>query len=235
MLVVDNIGVNIENDSILNAVSFQSFAGEATGFVGLNGQGKTTLFKVLAGNMRYAKGSIRLDGEIIARKMFAFLPTEPFFYQGLTGREYLEALSYHTAHFDIDTWGDIFQLPLQSAIEHYSAGMKKKLAFIGVLALERKVLLLDEPFNNLDIESNFLLTTIIHKLQQQGKIILITSHIYEPLLSVCNVIHWLHDKTIQRSFNQNEFHELSKQLHLSQQENIEILEALLPIHEPFNP
>jgi ABC-2 type transport system ATP-binding protein len=229
MLIVDNIDVVIDDVSILTAVSFQSLASVVTGVVGLNGQGKTTLFKTIAGYMHYSKGSICLDSETADRKMFAFLSTEPFFYQSLTGREYLEALSYNNTHFDIDTWGGVFQLPLERTVERYSAGMKKKLAFIGILALERNVLLLDEPFNNLDIESNFLMTTILHKLRQQGKIILITSHIYEPLLSVCDVIHWLHNKTIQRSFNRNEFHELTKQLNLSQQENIKAIEALLPV------
>mgnify|MGYP000707308909 CR=1 FL=1 len=49
--------------------------------------------------------------------------------------------------FDIEKWNKLFELPLFDYVENYSTGMKKKLAFIGIIAMDRSILILDEPFN----------------------------------------------------------------------------------------
>ena len=69
--------------------------------------------------------------------------------------------------------------------------MKKKLAIMAVLKQDKAILILDEPFNGLDIESCRLIRQILLKLKEQGKTIILTSHIIETLTNVCDYIHYL--------------------------------------------
>lgn len=76
---------------------------------------------------------------------------------------------------------NIFDLPLNQYAATYSTGMKKKLALMAILIQENKVLILDEPFNGVDIHSNIIITEIIHQLKLLNKTILISSHIFSTL------------------------------------------------------
>jgi ABC-2 type transport system ATP-binding protein len=60
-----------------------------------------------------------------------FLETNPFFYPRTTGREYLELFRLANRAFDVEGWNRLFALPLDRLIDHYSTGMRKKLAFLG--------------------------------------------------------------------------------------------------------
>src|SRR5690606_16503530 len=134
-----------------------------------------------------------------------FLETEYFFYSYMKGREYLELLSAKNDHFDIEKWNGIFELPLHELIDTYSTGMKKKLAFLGVLALDRPVLILDEPFNGVDVESNEKLFQILLRLKNTGKIILLSSHILSSLTGICDKISCLEEGTFLKTYSQGEF------------------------------
>jgi ABC-2 type transport system ATP-binding protein len=88
--------------------------------------------------------------------------------------------------------------------------MKKKLAFLGILSLNRQILILDEPFNGLDLETNEILKQIIEQLHKNGKTIIITSHILETLTGICSEIHYLNNGYIEETFRPNTYNQLSK-------------------------
>ena len=131
------------------------------------------------------------------------MPTENYFFPNITGNEYLAL--FKNDNFDLKGWNDLFQLPLDQIIDDYSTGMKKKLALIGILKMDKPVLILDEPFNGLDIETGRILRSILLKLKEKGKTIIVTSHIIETLTNMCNQIHYLESGKIQFSKNENEF------------------------------
>src|SRR5690606_14316831 len=83
---------------------------------------------------------------------------------------------------------EYFQLALESYVESYSTGMKKKLALLAIILQDNDVFILDEPFNGLDLESSILLSEIIHRLKALGKTILISSHIFSTLRDVSDTI-----------------------------------------------
>ena len=126
--------------------------------------------------------------------------------------DYLELFKSNNKNFNIELWNNLMKLPLEDLISSYSSGMKKKLALMGIIALNRPVLLLDEPFNTLDLESVELLKKIIPSLKKEGKTISVTSQILETLTEICNEIHYLIDGKIISSYTPTNFEKLTHQL-----------------------
>jgi len=131
-----------------------------------------------------------LEGKSILKGDVAYLQTDNFFYPFMKGEEYLKLVSPEA---DFQYWNDIFELPLKDFAQDYSTGMKKKLAFMGLILKDRKVYILDEPFNGVDIKSNQILIKIIELLSKKGKYILVSSHILSSLIQMSDQIHHLQD------------------------------------------
>jgi ABC-2 type transport system ATP-binding protein len=194
------------------------------GIVGLNGAGKTTLFNAIFGLIKREKGEVLLDGQALTKKEVAYLPTENFFYSCLTGKEYLNLFD----NSDIDKWNKLFKLPLSMIIDDYSTGMKKKLALLGVLRQNKQILMLDEPFNGLDIESCHILKLILLRLKEAGKTIIVSSHIMESLTNVCDCIHYLESGEVKFSRNKEQFNELENDMFsIIEDENMEVIKELI--------
>jgi ABC-2 type transport system ATP-binding protein len=188
------------------------------GIVGKNGAGKTTLFRCLAGLETY-------DGEIdsnfdILKNHLGFLQTQPYFFSKITGREYLQFLcnARDLKRVDFDE-KNVFDLPLNHYASTYSTGMKKKLALMGVLLQQNDILILDEPFNGVDIQSNMLISGIIHKLKAVGKIVMISSHIFSTLSDTCDEIHLLKDGVFVKKAEKSDFNALDAQMKADVLEN----------------
>lgn len=212
MLHLQNLSVFYNQTAILKELNLAIQKGTVHGLVGLNGSGKTTLFNTLYGLLKYEKGKILFDNKPLITNDIAYLETQNYFYSFLTGGEYLEIFKTQNPSFDIRSWNYLFQLPLNQFIDEYSTGMKKKLVFIAILSLDKPILLLDEPFNGLDMESNQQLKLIIRQLREKGKTILITSHIMESLTSICDEISYLKDGKIEFTAPKNEFEGLENRI-----------------------
>jgi ABC-2 type transport system ATP-binding protein len=208
MLKIENLKVRLGNKMIIEDLSVELASSCIHGLVGLNGSGKSTLLNTLYSFIKPLGGSITLDGKVIERSKISFLETNNFFYSGITAREYLQLFKNNNKSFDKNIGEGLLGLPLDSLIEQYSVGMKKKLALLGVLKQDKPVLILDEPFNGLDIEATKIIEYLLKKLKEKGKTILITSHIIETLTNCCSFIHFLSGKKIVRTYAQDHFHYL---------------------------
>ena len=213
MLEVKDLTVSYEKGTtVIENLQLMLEPGKIHGIVGLNGSGKTSLLNAMYGLIPKKNGVISWNSQPATSQQMAYLETHNFFYAKITGQEYLRLFQLKNPQFDINQWNTLFELPLQKLVENYSTGMKKKLAFLGVLALNRPVLILDEPYNGVDLESYTKMQTILQKLAQQGKAILITSHIFESLTSVCDQISFLQNKKIERMFAKKEFDQLAQEV-----------------------
>lgn len=126
MIKLEKINFAWQKDNMLfNELSLTLQAGEIHGIAGLNGAGKTSLLNIIAGYQKPNSGHLTYHGNKISRHQIAFLETENFFYTYITGREYLQL--FKNNQFDNDLWNNLFALPLDGLIEHYSTGMKKNL------------------------------------------------------------------------------------------------------------
>lgn len=205
MVSIEGLHAGYGPREVIAALDLALPAGEVHGVVGPNGAGKTTLLETIYGFVRARAGRIALNGERPGPRNTAYLPTENHFYPRMTGREYLRIFRARAPEFDTDAWAELFAVPLDRLVDEYSAGMKKKLALIATLSLNRPAILLDEPSNNLDVESNLLLVQVLRRLAEAGRVVLVTSHILEALTGACDRIHLLEGGRIARSFGPAEF------------------------------
>jgi ABC-2 type transport system ATP-binding protein len=90
--------------------------------------------------------------------------------------------------------------------------MKKKLALTAILLQGNEYFILDEPFNGVDIESNILLTEIIHSLKKLGKTIIISSHIFSTLSDTCDEINLLSEGSMIKSVQREDYPALETEM-----------------------
>lgn len=204
MLEINQISFSYKNKEVLKDLSLSIKASEVYGIVGKNGAGKTTFFNVVAKQLNPSRGNITYYEQGYFSTDIAFLETENFFYPYMKGKEFIQLLA-SDANFPLQDWNYFFQLPLNDMVDNYSTGMKKKLAFIGVIALNRPILILDEPFNGLDLTTCELVYRVIKRLKIQGKLILISSHIVSTLTAVCDSVSILKDGAIHSTYEKNNF------------------------------
>ena len=212
MIEIKNLSKSFGTNHVLKNINLTLEEGKVYGIVGENGSGKTTLFRCLTGLELVDDGAINSPFKILKNHL-GFLPTTPYYFPRITAREYLQLLC-NARNIKIDDFDEknIFDLPLDQYALIYSTGMKKKLALIGILLQQNDVFILDEPFNGVDIQSNIVITEIIHKLKSLGKTIVISSHIFSTLSDTCDEIHLLKDGKFVRKVLKDEFGILEQEM-----------------------
>lgn len=215
MLEIDNLHKAYGRHEVLRGVSLMLRPGTIHGLVGANGAGKTTLINCLYGLESDFTGTVRdTAAEGPVRETTGLLPYEPYFYPRITGREYvafcLQARRRPVP--DLHPWNQLLELPLDQFATEYSAGMKKKLALLALLVQNFSYLILDEPFNGLDLEANLLLKEMLKRLRDQGTGILLTSHILGTLTEVADEATVLVGGRVQRHYTAAEFGTLEADL-----------------------
>jgi len=212
MLTINNLQVSYGKKIVLKNLEIRLENNKIHGLVGLNGSGKTTLFKIIFQLLKPDVGSVKWNDETINRKQIAFLETQNFFYSNITVREHLSLFNPDNKAFNLDQWQSILKLPLDELVENYSTGMRKKLAILSVLKLDKPILLLDEPFNEVDLETSRIIKILLDKLREKGKTIIISSHIIETLINSCDYIHHLESKSIKKTYHKEDYQGLEQEL-----------------------
>ena len=227
MIIIKDLNISYNSDSkVIDSLCLSLANNKIHGIVGLNGAGKTTLLNAIYGLLKIDSGSIICEGKNVTKKEISYLVTENFFYSNITAREYLSL--FKNEKFDSDKWNGLFLLPLDKIIDGYSTGMKKKLALLGILKQDKPIMILDEPFNGLDIETCRIIRSILLRLRDKGKTIIITSHIIETLTNLCDYIHYLENGSIKYSKEKHNFAEFERELFESiENKNIELITELI--------
>lgn len=207
MLEIKNISVSFKDKNVLQNLNLEIEEGIILGILGKNGAGKTTLFESLYQSQKY-NGEILWKNQKLLRQNISYLETENYFYPYITGREYLSYFAKDKLPKTIEL-AEKFQLPLDKYVQYYSSGMKKKLALIGMLMLDKPINILDEPFNGVDFEGVHLLYDIIRELKQSNKMVIISSHIIETLFHTCDRIVTLENGLISNIFEKSDFEKLN--------------------------
>ena len=214
MLEIINLRKAYGDHVVLHDVSLALRPGTIHGLVGANGAGKTTLLHCLYGLETGFTGTARDTSGLAVRERTGLLPYEPYFYPRLTGREYLEFCLQARGRpvVDFAGWNQLLELPLDQYADEYSAGMRKKLALLALLVQDFAFLILDEPFNGLDLEANLLLKEILRRLRDRGTGIFLTSHILGAMTEVADEITVLVAGRVQRHYAAAEFGTLESDL-----------------------
>lgn len=211
MIRIKDLHKNYGNKLVLKGINYTFDKGKVYGVVGKNGAGKTTFFKCVAGLLPYT-GEITIDQTHTDQKI-GFLYTNPITMSYITGWEYLKlhCTARGLTREDYQKQ-NIFELPLDEYIEHYSTGMLKKLGFLAILLQRNNIYILDEPFNGVDIQSNIILSAVIQKLKYAQKTLLVSSHIYSSLQENCDEICILNDGILEAPVHKADFSRLGEQL-----------------------
>jgi len=175
--------------------------GEILGLVGPNGAGKTTALKILAGLLKPDSGIVSVDGievqidPLKAKKSIGYLPDIPLLYESLTVFEtlkmYARAWSLQSDKARISRVVNEYELEVfcNRQVRTLSKGQKQRVSLACALLHEPRILLLDEPFTGLDIESREYIHNEIEKLANEaGKTIVISSHDLADVQRLCSQI-----------------------------------------------
>ncbi len=201
-----------KNTTVLNGIDLQWESGQVHGLMGSNGSGKSTLFKCIKGLRRDYQGEVFLDDQPLEKSEIAFLPSENYFYPRMKASEYLYFFKLNNPYFEAAHWLEIMDLPANGLVDNFSTGMKKKLAIIGCLGLDKPILILDEPFNGLDSESFQLIQEILMHENEKGKTIILSSHISSSLKDICHDIAYLEKGMIKEVFQAHQYPKMDVEL-----------------------
>lgn len=212
MIKVSDISVTLGREKIFNKVNCIFENSFVHGIIGHNGAGKTTFFNVLSRIQKIDSGNITFQDHPMTHSDVGYLEANNYFYSKITGNEYLSIFPETNTHFDITLFNQLMKLPLNDLVETYSNGMKKKLALLGILKQNKPIIIMDEPFNSLDLESVKMLELVILKLKQQKKTIFISSHIIDTLVPICDFIHLIEMGVFKRKYAVSEFDRIEEHL-----------------------
>ncbi len=176
--------------------------GDIFGFIGHNGAGKSTTIRAVVGVMDFDEGTIEIDGHDVrkdplsCKKVTAYIPDNPDIYENLTGIQYLnfvaDAFGISSADREqrIMDYANRFEIAdsLKNLISSYSHGMKQKVAIIGALIHNPKLLVMDEPFVGLDPKASFTLKEIMHEMCAAGSAVFFSTHVLDVAEKLCNKI-----------------------------------------------
>jgi ABC-2 type transport system ATP-binding protein len=174
--------------------------GELFGFLGPNGAGKTTTIKMITGLLKPTEGTVTIGGydirshPIEAKRIFGYIPDNPFLYEKLTGREYLNFMADLYAvpgsgrAAKMEDLLELFELKGKGndLIQGYSRGMRQKIALAGALIHTPKLILLDEPTVGLDPRSARTMEEVLRELSHRGTTVLISTHVLEIAERMCH-------------------------------------------------
>jgi ABC-type multidrug transport system ATPase subunit len=186
-VVVESVTKRYGETLAVDGVSLRVGAGESVALLGANGAGKSTLIRMMTGLSEPDSGRVTVCGEEMARKPLAakrhvgYLPEELYFYQRLTGREYLRLVAGLKGADADSTAAEVEFFELSNVADKwvggYSLGMRKKLGLAAAFTGSPRVLVLDEPLNGLDVEMMRKLRLRLAEERDAGRSFLVSSHV----------------------------------------------------------
>lgn len=197
---LNNIDLTLEGKKILDSVSFDVEKGSIFGLVGYNGAGKTSLLRIILGlNPRY-DGLVRFfedDDIMMQRQKIGTVIDSLSLDLSCNAEEYLCRIGRLHNVFDKKKIPELLEIVglndvHKKKIHKYSMGMKRRLSLATALLGKPELLILDEPFNGIDIEGMNELRLILQELAMDGMTILVTSHIIPELIKLSNSFGVLH-------------------------------------------
>ena len=178
----------------LKDISFKVYKGDALGLIGLNGSGKSTMLKTIAGVLKPTRGKVEVKGtvapliELGAGFDMDLTARENVFLNGaLLGYQRSEMEKYYDDIVDFSELKNFMDVP----VKNFSSGMVSRLAFAIATIGTPDLLIVDEVLSVGDFRFQQKCEDRIHKMMSQGTTILFVSHSIKQVESICNRIVWL--------------------------------------------
>jgi heme ABC exporter ATP-binding subunit CcmA len=197
---IDNVSKLFGSFVALRQVSAELLQGKCYVLVGENGAGKSTLLRILAGLLRPTHGSVRVfggpDGDLEpheARERIGYMSHAAMLYDEFTGEENLRYFASLYAGRECLTPADALRQvgldpELNRPVGQYSQGMRQRASLARVLLAQPELLLLDEPFSNMDVESVRQMVELLAGFRQTNRTIVITTHQREHAAPIADYV-----------------------------------------------
>ncbi|AWD68626.1 MULTISPECIES: ABC transporter ATP-binding protein [Priestia] len=206
IISINNATKSFKKNTLLENINLDIEKGKIYGIIGPNGSGKSVLFKMICGFMFPDRGDIFINGEKIGKKKrfpdnFGVIIERPGYIANKTGFQNLKELSLIRGKINdaqIIKTMELVGLDPDSdqKVKNFSLGMKQKLAICQAIMEEQQVLILDEPFNALDIDSVKKIRDLLLKFKDEGRTILLTSHNQEDI-NICDMVYRINGHTLE--------------------------------------
>jgi heme exporter protein A len=179
---------------VLRGISLRVQPGEIVGLLGANGSGKSTLLRIFGTLLKASAGEARIYGSDVAtdadavRAQVGFLAHTPGLYDDLTARENVAFAATMLGLPTADIDGALARVGLAAVagerVRGFSAGMQRRLGLARLLLRRPRLLLLDEPYSNLDAAGIELMNEVIVEKVRQGGAALVVLHELAPAAGV---------------------------------------------------
>jgi heme ABC exporter ATP-binding subunit CcmA len=196
----------------LRGVTASFEAGRLYAILGDNGAGKTTLLRILAGLVRPSRGTMSILGKSDPRhacREFGYMAHPSLLYDEMSG---MENLRYFARLYGIPNDSRCAESiaavgldpELQRPVGQYSQGMRQRISLARALLHDPKVLLLDEPFSNVDIRSAREMVKLLAHMRDRGKTVFVVTHQASLLDGAANEFVWMQaGEIIKRTADRN--------------------------------
>jgi ABC-type multidrug transport system ATPase subunit len=199
IIAVTNLVKQFGRFAALRGVSASFEAGRLYGILGDNGAGKTTLLRILAGLVPPTRGEISILGEKNPREVcreFGYMAHPSLLYDEMTGMENLRYFARLYGLEDEARCGQVIAAvgldpALQRPVGQYSQGMRQRMSLARAVLNDPKILLLDEPFSNVDIRSAREMVKLLGGMRDQGKTIFVVTHQASLLEGAADEFIWM--------------------------------------------
>jgi len=223
MIQVSGLTRYYDHFAALNDASFSVQSGEIVGLLGLNGAGKSTCLKILAGLMVPSAGSVQIDGiDAVAdpealRSRIGFLPEEVPLYRDMTVQSFLihsgrlKGMSTDAIHKRLPEVVALADLKGREhqVIETLSHGYRKRVGIAMAVIHDPKLLILDEPISGLDPAQIVEMRKVVRNLGE-GRAVMLSSHILGEISQTCDRILVLVDGKLVAQGTENELQALGR-------------------------
>ena len=196
---------------VLNQIDLHLPPSQIIGLVAPNGVGKSTLIQILSGHLRNNGISVSYQGKnyttdtLFMRQHIVKMPDQSELYDELNGIEHLNfyASMWKVASGTVQTV--IEQLKMEDYIHlkvgEYSLGMRQRLCFALVLVTKADYMLVDEVMNGLDPDNVELISRVLRQLRNEGKTVVMASHLLNNLDSIADKIYFIKEKRIALEYS----------------------------------
>ncbi|MDB5049793.1 MAG: transporter, ATP-binding protein [Fibrobacteres bacterium] len=195
----------------LRGVSFEVNEGDLYGFIGPNGAGKSTTIKILLGLLKVGSGKATLmglpAGSPRSRQNVGFLPEQPYFYDYLSGREFLwfygqlSGLAWKDLKKRVAEVTELVSLrpeAMDRKLRTYSKGMLQRIGLAQALLSRPRLVILDEPMSGLDPLGRRDVRALLQNLHSQGITVFYSSHVLSDVEAICTRLAMVVDGQIRR-------------------------------------
>lgn len=206
MLEVVDLVKKYGKQNAVNNITFKLEGGEVVGLLGPNGAGKSTTMKCIVGLLRKTSGEIYIGGQdhlsVAAKKLFSYIPETPHVYDLLTVKEHLQfiAQAYGVKNWQskAEKWMALYDLSdKQDKLgRDLSKGMRQKVSICCALLPDPQMLFFDEPMIGLDPKAIKNTKQIFRELKEQGKTILVSTHLIDGVENIADRIMIMKDGNI---------------------------------------